>query len=68
MKPTRERGSSSTPNSSHALHFIAHNIFTVKADLQVNDMQFVNLIFLTEGVGLHHPDHSAIISHFTEIF
>ena len=46
---------------SHALHFIAHNIFTVNSDLQVNYTQFVNLILLTESVWLRqHPDHSVI--------
>ena len=37
----------------HALHFMALVIFTVKADLQVNYMQFVSLILLTESVRLH---------------
>ena len=34
----------------HALHFMALGIFTVKADLQVNYMQFVSLILMTESV------------------
>ena len=54
----------------HALHFMAHDIFTVNADLQVNYMQFVSLILLTESVWLHtmHTDHSGIgdVFHFTE--
>ena len=36
----------------HALHFMAHDIFTVKADLQVNYKQFASLISLTESVCL----------------
>ena len=36
----------------HALHFMAHDIFTVNADLQVIYMQFVSLILMTESVCL----------------